>query len=431
MRFKNYFLALVLASSGYINAADLVLNDFESGSPTVSDKYGAASSTVANPLQAGLNVTANCGKISRTSSNWYELVYFPASFNAAANTKSYVHILVKYDAQPDISIRVDAASAGGDGSADIRAMNAYSNFGQWQDLVFEINGGTGGKSVIQINYLADLGFNNSPAGRVLNNTDKFAYIDEIIVNSNPLPRGTSYINANNLWDFESATTGNISGVSTYSDANNPVTYPVANPLKNSLNNTDNSCKRVAASTTNWWTGLEYSFTSPVQLDATHKYLHTLVMVPSAGQKVVFDVKVGSSKVISDRVTTVPVANEWVDVVLDLSAYPFISGAAVKCGHWDGTVAGDYFVDEIYLDDNPNPRVAVATALNGLKNAKMIYSQGKDIVIDPVIACEAQIFELSGKLVWKQEINQRVGIRMNQSGIYIVKTGNDVSRIIVN
>lgn len=427
---RKTLLALFVFSVNYLIAADVVLNNFETGSPVTSPKYGADITTVVNPSQTGLNITSNCAKIARTSTNWYELVYFPASFTVAANTKSYVHILVKYDAQPDISIRVDAASAGGDGSADIRAMNAYSNFGQWQDLVFEISGGTSGKSVIQINYLADLGFNNSPAGRVLNNTDKFAYIDEIIVNANPLPRGTTYINANNLWDFEPATTANISGVSTYSDSNNPVTYPIANPLKNSLNNTNNSCKRVAAATTNWWTGLEYSFASPVQVDATHKYLHTLVMVPTAGQKVVFDLKVGSTKVISDYVATIPEANQWVDVVFDLSAYPFISGGAVKCGHWDGTAVGDYFVDEIYLDNNSNPRIAVATAVNGLKNAKLIYSQDNKIVIVPLANSVASIYEITGKMVKSVSVNGMTEITMPHKGVYIVKINTESTQVLV-
>jgi hypothetical protein len=431
MKTKKLLLAcalLGLVSTSY--AIDQVLNNFESGSPVVATKYGASYTEVANPLSAGLNTTANSGQIGRTSTNWYELIYFPVSFSVPANTKYYIHVLVKYDAQPDIAIRVDASSAGGDGSSDIRAMNSYSSLGQWQDLVFEVSGGTSGRNVIQINFLADLGFNNNPAGRVLNNTDKFAYIDEIIVNTNPLPRGTNYIVANNLWDFEPGTTANIGGVTTYADGNNPVTYPTTNPLKNPLNNTDNCGLRVAAATTNWWTGFEYSFSSPVQIDANHKYLHALVMVPQAGQKVVFDVKVGSTKVISDYVATIPNANEWFDVVLDVSTYPFISGGAIKCGHWDGTAAGNYYIDELYLDDNQNPRVGVTTSLNGLKNARMIFAQGNKIVIEPNAVTTANIFDMTGRLVSETALNGRTEIKVSNPGIYIVNIGNESTRVAV-
>jgi hypothetical protein len=430
---KTKFLLLFCALFVLIttsNAIDLVLNDFESGSPAVATKYGASYTAATNPLSAGLNTTANSGQIGRTTTNWYEMVYFPVNFSVPANTKYYVHVLVKYDAQPDIAIRVDATSAGGDGSSDIRGMNTYSNIGQWQDIVFEVNGGSSGRNVIQIIFMADLGFNNNPSGRILNNTDKFAYIDEIVVNTNPLPRGTTYIVANNLWDFEPGTAGNIGGVTTYADGNNPVTYPTANPLKNSLNNTDNSGKRVAAATTNWWTGFEYSFSSPVQIDANHKYLHALVMVPQAGQKVVFDVKVGSSKVISDYVATIPTANEWHDVVLDVSTYPFISGGAIKCGHWDGTAAGDYYIDELYLDNNSNPRVGVTTAVNGLKNARIIFAQGNKIVIEPNAVTTANIFDITGRLISESPVNGRTEIKVSKPGIYIVNIGNESTRVAV-
>lgn len=430
---KTKQLLLICALLGFFSSAfaiDQVLNNFESGSPAVATKYGASYTETANPLSAGLNTTANSGQIGRTTSNWYELVYFPVSFSVPANTKYYIHVLVKYHAQPDIAIRVDATTAGGDGSADIRATNSYSNFGQWQDIVFEVNGGSSGRNVIQINFLADLGFNNNPAGRILNNTDKFAYIDEIVVNTNPLPRGTNYLVANNLWDFEPGTTANIGGVTTYADGNNPVTYPTTNPLKNPLNNTDNCGQRVAAATTNWWTGFEYSFSSPVQIDANHKYLHALVMVPQAGQKVVFDVKVGSTKVISDYVATIPTANEWHDVVLNVSSYPFISGGAIKCGHWDGTAAGNYYVDELYLDDNQNPRVGVTTSLNGLKNARMIFAQGNKIVIEPNDVTTANIFDISGRLISETVVVGRTEIKVSNPGVYIVNIGNESTRVAV-
>jgi len=127
----------------------------------------------------GLNTTANCAKIVRTTSNWYELFAFNTNIVIPAGTKKYLHMKVNYYAQPDISIRIDAATSATDGSADIRALNTYTDLGNWQDLVFEMDGGSGGRTVNAISVLPDLGFNNTPAGLVLNNTDKFGYIDEI------------------------------------------------------------------------------------------------------------------------------------------------------------------------------------------------------------------------------------------------------------
>jgi hypothetical protein len=129
----------------------------------------------------GLNTTANCAKIIRTTSNWYELFAFPASITIPANTKRYLHMKVNYYAQPDISIGINAPNENADGSSDIRALNTYTDIRNWQNLVFEMDGGTGGLTINAIVVLPDLGFNNVPAGQVLNNTNKFGYIDEISV----------------------------------------------------------------------------------------------------------------------------------------------------------------------------------------------------------------------------------------------------------
>lgn len=164
-----------------------MINDFETGSPTSVSRYGLSSniSIISNPFSSGLNTTAQCAKISRTTSNWYELFAFNTSFTVPANTKKYLHMKINYYAQPDISIRIDAANQNADGSTDIRPLNAYTDLGNWQELVFEMDGGAGGRTVNAIVILPDLGFNNVPAGEVLNDTDKFGYIDEILVNDSP------------------------------------------------------------------------------------------------------------------------------------------------------------------------------------------------------------------------------------------------------
>lgn len=181
----SVFLIFCISSS--IFGQNTIINDFETGSPTVVSRYGVSSniSIVTNPFPTGINTSARCAKIVRTTSNWYELFAFNANVVIPANTKRYLHMRVNYYAQPDVSIRIDAANANADGSADIRALNKYTDLGMWQDLVFEMDGGASGRTVTAFVVLPDLGFENLPAGLVLNNTDKFGYIDDFIVNNSP------------------------------------------------------------------------------------------------------------------------------------------------------------------------------------------------------------------------------------------------------
>jgi len=65
-------------------------------------------------------------------------------------------------------------------------------------MVFEVDGGGSGTTVNAIVFLADVGFQNNPAGRVLNNTDSFGYVDNFAFStSNPLSTDNFSL-ANNL-----------------------------------------------------------------------------------------------------------------------------------------------------------------------------------------------------------------------------------------
>jgi hypothetical protein len=424
------FVALLCTIA--LQANDVVLHDFESSNPAVGVKYGAAFEMVANPLPGGLNTTANVGKISRTSANWYELIYFPVSFEVPANTKKYVHMLVKFPAQPDIAIRYDATSAGGDGSADIRSTNKYTALGEWQGLVFEVSGGTTGRNVIQLNILADMGWNNSPSGFVLNATDKFGYIDQIVVNDNPLPLGTTYFTGNSVFDFEPATAGNITGVVTHAHGDNTVTYPVANPDKTGINITENAGKRVATAGANWWTGMEFTMNSPILVDDQHNYLHIMMMVPEDGQRVVFDVRQGATKVISDRVVTIPTANVWHDVVIDVNNIVYISGIAIKAGHWDGTAVGDYYFDEIWIDDNANPRVNPGTSIENLSGSLTIRMLNNTIHFEDAENQNSTItiFNSVGSKIHSFTLANQKQLELPGSGLYIIQSSDFTRKVLV-
>ncbi|KOS07239.1 hypothetical protein AM493_15240 [Flavobacterium akiainvivens] len=185
---------------------DMMLNDFEEGSPAVTAHYGAEFTIVANPLATG-NPSANVGEIKRTSGEWYELIRYAKYFNVPANTTRYIHVLARYTTTtvPNMSIRVDG-SATGDGSVDIHPTLEYTNVGQWQDMVFAIPGGENGISVTHILFFADASVG------AINNTDSFAYIDQMQINDSAEPVASvltfeknavsAYPNpTNNVWNF--------------------------------------------------------------------------------------------------------------------------------------------------------------------------------------------------------------------------------------
>lgn len=157
------------------------VNDFESGSPTTNANFGATFSIVSNPNSTG-NTSASVAKIGRTTTNWYEGISFDLTnpYTIPAGETKYFHVLVNFTAQPDIGARFDIANASSfGGSTTIRPTITYTNIGQWQDVVFTLEGGESGLTVNAILFHADIGAENDPQGQILNNTDNFGYVDEL------------------------------------------------------------------------------------------------------------------------------------------------------------------------------------------------------------------------------------------------------------
>lgn len=173
-----------------------IFNNFEPGHPNVVSRFGAEFEVVKNPKKSDLNNTENVLKVGRTSTNWFELIAFPTTtYTIPANTTRYLHISVNYPAQPDIAIRIDAKDENDSGSTNvaIRALNKYTDFGNWQTLIFPMEGGANGAEINALLIFTDVGNQNEPSGRVLNNTDTFGYLDEIKIGDNA-PEDNSFDN---------------------------------------------------------------------------------------------------------------------------------------------------------------------------------------------------------------------------------------------
>lgn len=172
-----------------------MINDFEAGSATPLDSGGGATfAVVANPNASGLNTTDNCLQIGRTSTAWWEYVgvNVDPDISVLSSDTKFVSIMVYCSAQPDLGIRFDAPNDGAAGGKTVRALNTYTTLNQWQEIVFEVKDEQAATSftkgtLYRLTIHADIGVENDPVGKVLNNTDTFAYFDQIqILDASPL-----------------------------------------------------------------------------------------------------------------------------------------------------------------------------------------------------------------------------------------------------
>jgi hypothetical protein len=437
----SLFLTIFLCLSSLKAQTVTPLYDFEPES-TQSGTYalywaGApyikAFDVIDNPVNSGINTSSKVLRIQEEGVQqwWNNTVIFSLTTPVTITSANrYLHIK---HLRPRITgggfiVSLNAATLSNAMASGSNRFDAnLSAINTWQDIVIDLNTlKTNNTDLSNIEVCIDInnwGSASSPLGDYL--------FDDIILSSSPLPRGTTFLTANNLYDFEPGTASNISGISTSADAGNPVTYPIANPFQNATNSSSNVGKRSAVSSINWWVGFGFSFTNPIQIDVNHKYLHIMMIVPSNGQSVAFDIKQGATNVIADGVQTITTANTWQDVVLDVSGMAYISGMSIKCGNWGGTAAGDYYFDEIYIDGNAAPRANIATALKTETDKINVYALDKTICIDNKSSeNQVTIFNVNGQKILSKQIGFKEFITINNSGLYLVKIGNQLTKVIV-
>ncbi len=173
-----------------------LVDDFESGAGgLVVNAGGVTTAVVANPNSSGINTTANCLEIKRTATQWWVIAGVNVTPDLAiSDTETkYLSMLVHYPAQPDLAIRFDAPDDVSNGGPAVRPLNTYTEFNQWQEIVFEIKDSQEATSftkgtLFRLSIHPDIGFENDPVGQILDDAGTIAgYIDQIqILDANPL-----------------------------------------------------------------------------------------------------------------------------------------------------------------------------------------------------------------------------------------------------
>ena len=351
MKTKTLLLFLIVFSVKSLMAADVVLNDFEAGSPTVTVAWGGSYANVANPVSSGINTTANCEKVGRTATLYYEAMQFntATSYSVPASTKRYIHIMVNCAYQAVVRIQVNKTAP------YVAPINLYVGNGTWQDLVFEVTGAvTTGTTISSLYVFCDYGTGAVSTG-VLNNTTKFAYIDEIIANDSYVPRGYTVPVLTTLSDFETATFA-APITSAYSYATSGYTWSIANPAPTDPLNSSAKCYQVIKVSPNpIWTGLQIGLDGWSTINSSNQYLHVMVYKTVASQ-IGFQYSFfnGTQSTASWDNSQTSIINQWTDYV-----YQIPIGTVFKQLNVEILAAtGTFYMDNMELNSSPTPRGGV-------------------------------------------------------------------------
>ena len=410
-------LSFIACISASVYGQDTVLNDFEPGSPAVTASYGAEFAIIANPVPTG-NPSANCGQIKRTSGNWYELIRFDAAFSVPANTKKYIHLLVRYTTAeaPNMSVRVDSVD-GNDGSVDIHPINTYITPGTWQDMVFEIPGGDAGINPTQVLFFADASI------KALNNTDSFALIDQVVLNGSDTPIGYEPKDMM-LNDFEpSSPVVTASYGAEFANVPNPLAK--GNPTAN--------VGEIKRTGTNWYELIRFGTYFNIPANKT-RYIHVLAKYTSAtvpNMSLRVDAKADNDGNVEIHPTAEYTSvGKWQDMVFaipggetGMSATQIVFFADTSVNVLNNTDSFAY-IDEIMINDT---ETATDLKTNGFEqnNAVMVYpNPAKDSwnfeSADGSIFSSIQITDILGKTVMtRKAVSGKVNINASDlsKGMY--------------
>lgn len=137
---------------------------------------------VNNPLVAGINTSSKVVKFTRRTTGadtepWGGFWCNTINPNPDVTVNKYIHVKILKDRNSQQKFKLENGAAG---NLEIFGMNAYTDVGQWQDIVFDFSAKTGTYNTVA--FMPDW------LDPLAEGADQIIYFDDIVINSNPFPQ---------------------------------------------------------------------------------------------------------------------------------------------------------------------------------------------------------------------------------------------------
>lgn len=427
MKKKVLFLFGLLIAVSFSAKAEMNVADFEDGStpPTfeIAGNCIAEFSIIDNPDMTDLNPSEKVLYIKNVSEGgeWWgglNINFTPVAIN---EENRYIHIMMK----------TELGAAEFDFITNEENENEYwaGNFTpastDWIDYVYDLksfnNHNISGKNLAGFRIIVN----------IASNFDKITYIDEIVINNDPLPRSPVIRNAAVLADFEDE---GISPASGDEGGGTSEISVVDNPDKSGLNKTNKVLyAKTATVSGEWWAGLQIQFDIPVYINDDTRYIH--IMLKSDMPKLEFDFRTTNDNWGGGFTPS----NTWTEYVIDLQEFNSINLkdnilTGLRIVTFPNEAAArekNIYIDEIVINDNPTPRTdpgAGAGTDNTIETTGAIYSIDGGIAING-IAGDVYVYNLQGSLIYQAVSTGELTINLKQ-GLYIVSANNQNQKVLV-
>lgn len=209
-----------------------------------------------------------------------------------------------------------------------------------------------------------------------------------------------------------------------------------NPQKTGVDQTDRCASFSGYNSDNeWWYGFDIVLANAIPLTSNLTYLHAAMMTNNTN----VDTNRGLLLRSSDgggtdlKETWVPITDHWADYV-----FPIPSGATDIYElrfMFNHKISGEItYLDEIVINNDPNPRTLISTGINVPKSNPNIkvYSVAKNIMINSYVQSNnVEVFDMQGKRIFNQSLqNDYISVPVAYSGIYLVRINNSSYKVVV-
>lgn len=366
-RFCYLVAALLISAFVATTQAQVILADFEEPELDMFDLTGynndanGSLAVVTNPVTDGINASTQCLLNNRKLIDWSNSIgkiYSSAlDYVAVTDENRYLHIMV-YSEEAVSGMFYIRGGENDDLWSYSGTEKGETRFdftpGAWKDVVVDLKG-----KVVAVYGLYFLSQDwSAPAN------ERNFYYDEIVINSDPLPRGN---------------TGVISTEGTAADFENNGTTPtfentgdacasidvVSNEDNEGLNRSEQTLliETTTAANAAWWGGANITFENTFMVTEKNRYLH--VMIKTDLENLEFNLFAAGEENWYGNFA--PQKDGWYDYVIDLiggkhnlSGKLFTGFRALVNADKEVNRGKKLFLDEIILNDNSAPRMEPTT-----------------------------------------------------------------------
>ena len=407
----------------------LVLDEYHSQN---NDLFVVAPSVGDNSAKAGLNTSNKCMlAVNIADADWW------GNF-AELRLKTPVTITeenryLKFLAYRSIQPKHFRIAINGDHETSNQVY--YGKLGkdaEWQGVVADLGANFMGQELTSIVIVLSCNWSDVRTGWGV----ATYMFDDFELSSNSLPTGVTEVEdlSDFYLNFEDETKTE-KWIKTFDMLNAANSYEILNnPVSSEINSTTKVVRFNKGIEASWWQGIRTEFNGALKISDDYKYLHAMIWVPEEAldSRYAVDVQLcakdfsGAENNQTEAIWD-DMVNEWIDVVMEINKLTHLSELTVRFDvrkdgdEYINSPANTFYVDEIVLNDDPDPRSEVVSSLKTIDELPgiKVYGGNNVVKIYSTQASVVCIYNILGTLVGETSITEPTSIAV-ANGIHIVK-----------